>query len=297
MLYDPLSRQIQHPPQRIVARKTGFVLGDLPELPVQAFDNVRCVYDFPNLRRVFKKGTENLPVFLPASDTGRILLPPGVGELAQIFLRLVQGDGGIDLLQVGGHFLDVFVADILGGAADLVYDAPLQTALGIYRLNGLHHAAQAVGAEQINIQNAPAFEIIQHVQPKFAALMLSDPHAQNVLPTVHSDAQNYIGRLGHITVILLDLVVDGVHEDEGIDGLQGPILPGVDLWHDFFTDLAHQFRRNLHVVQALDLLGNVPLAHAAGVQGQDLVLHALGVPVVFADDLRFVIALPVSGYF
>ena len=51
VLYDPLSRQIQHPPQRIVARKTGFVLGDLPELPVQAFDNVRCVYDFPNLRR------------------------------------------------------------------------------------------------------------------------------------------------------------------------------------------------------------------------------------------------------
>ena len=36
-------------------------------------------------------------------------------------------------------------------------DAALKTALGIYSLNS--HAAQAVRAEQINIQNAPAFEV------------------------------------------------------------------------------------------------------------------------------------------
>ena len=32
-----------------------------------------------------------------------------------------------------------------------------------------------------------------------------------VLSAVHGDAQNHIGSLGHVAVILLDLVVDGVH--------------------------------------------------------------------------------------
>ena len=34
VLHDPLRYQVEHPPQRIVVGKTGFVLGDLPELPV-----------------------------------------------------------------------------------------------------------------------------------------------------------------------------------------------------------------------------------------------------------------------
>ena len=85
-------------------------------------------------------------------------------------------------------------------------DAALKTALGIYSLNS--HAAQAVRAEQINIQNAPAFEVVQHRQPKFAALMLSDPHPKDVLPPVHGDSQNHIRRLGNVPVILLHLIVD-----------------------------------------------------------------------------------------
>ena len=40
VLYDPLGRQIEHPPQRIVVGKAGFVFRDLPELPVQALDDV-----------------------------------------------------------------------------------------------------------------------------------------------------------------------------------------------------------------------------------------------------------------
>ena len=175
-------------------------------------------------------------------------------------------------------------------------DAPLQTAPGIHCLDGFHHTAQPIGAEQIYIQNAPAFEVIQHIQPKFAALVLADPDTQNVLPAVHSDTKNHIRCLGHIPVILFDLVVNGVHEDERIDVLQGTVLPGSDLRHDLFTDFCHQLRGNLHVVQLFDLLGDVPLAHAAGVQGQNLVLHAVCIAVIFADDFRFIIALAVSGY-
>lgn len=54
MFYNPLGRQIEHSPQRIVVGKAGFVLGDLPELTVQALYNVSRVYDFPNFRPIFK---------------------------------------------------------------------------------------------------------------------------------------------------------------------------------------------------------------------------------------------------
>lgn len=65
----------------------------------------------------------------------------------------------------------------------------LQTALGTDRPDNLHYATQAVGAEQIDNPNAPAFEVIQHIQPKFTALMHLDPDTQDVLPAVHGDTQ------------------------------------------------------------------------------------------------------------
>ena len=170
-------------------------------------------------------------------------------------------------------------------------DAPLQTALGIHRLDSLHHAAQTVGAEQINVLNSPAFEVIQHIQPKFAALVLADPDAQNVFSAIHGDAQNHIGRLGHIAVILFDLVMDGIHEDEGVDIFQRAVLPGVDLRHNFFRNFADQFRGDFHIIKAFDLLGNILLTHSAGVQRQNLVFHALGVSVIFADDFRLEVPL------
>lgn len=151
VLHDPLGCQIKHSPQRIVIGKTGFILGDLPELAVQALDNIGRgrVYDFLDLWRIFKERAQNFPVVLPALDTGRALPAPGIGEPAQVFHRLVQGNGGVDFLQVSDNLLDVFIADIPGGATELMDDTPLQTALGIDCLDSLYHAAQTVGAEQI----------------------------------------------------------------------------------------------------------------------------------------------------
>ena len=82
-------------------------------------------------------------------------------------------------------------------------NAALKAALGIDRLDGLHHAAESIGAEQIYIHNSPAFEVIQHIQPKFAALVFTDPHAENILPAIHRDTQDYISGLCHISVIRL----------------------------------------------------------------------------------------------
>lgn len=90
--------------------------------------------------------------------------------------------------------------------------------------------------------------------------------------------------------------MDGVHKHKGIDRLQWPVLPGGHFRHDLFADFAHQFRGDFRIVQALDLLGNVPLAHPAGVQGENLVLHSLGIAVILFNDFRLVAAFPVPGH-
>ena len=50
-----LGGQIQHPAQGVVVREGRLVLRNLPELAVQALDDVRRVYDFPNLHGVFEE--------------------------------------------------------------------------------------------------------------------------------------------------------------------------------------------------------------------------------------------------
>ena len=66
-----------------------------------------------------------------------------------------------------------------------MHDTALQPGFGIDRLNCLGHPTEAVRTEQKNVQNTPAFEGIQHIQLGFTALMLSNPDAQYVLPTLH----------------------------------------------------------------------------------------------------------------
>ena len=174
-------------------------------------------------------------------------------------------------------------------------DAALQPTFWEDGLNSLHHPTQAVRAEQIYIQNAPAFEIIQHIQPEFAVFMLSDPDSQDVLSAIHGDTQHHIGCFGHVPPVFPNLIVNGVHEHERIHRLQRTVLPGCDLRHDLFADLRYQLRRDLHAVQFLDLLSDIPLAHTAGVQRQDLILHPVCIPVILADDLRLEGAVPVPG--
>ena len=55
VLHDTLRGQIQHPAQGVVVREGGLILCDLPELAVQALDDIRRVSDFPNLHGGFKE--------------------------------------------------------------------------------------------------------------------------------------------------------------------------------------------------------------------------------------------------
>ena len=88
-------------------------------------------------------------------------------------------------------------------------DAPLHLTLGIDR-----EAFQTVHTEQIDVQNSPAFEVVQHIQPEFAALMLPNPYTQNVLCTIHGNTQNHICCFRLVLVVLLHLVMNSVQKHE-----------------------------------------------------------------------------------
>ena len=93
----------------------------------------------------------------------------------------------------------------------------------------------------------------------------------------------------------LPIVVNGVHENKGIDCFQRPVLPCGHLRHDLFCDLCHQFWRYLYIVQFLDLLCYVPLAHATGIQGKDLLFHAIRIAAVLTDNFGGKGTVPVTG--
>ena len=56
VLYDALRGQVKYLAQGIVIGKGRLVFGDLPELAIQPFDDVRGVNDFANLRRIVEEG-------------------------------------------------------------------------------------------------------------------------------------------------------------------------------------------------------------------------------------------------
>ena len=56
-------------------------------------------------------------------------------------------------------------------------------------------------------------------------------------------------------------------------------------------------QQHFYIVQFLDLLGNISLAHATGVQGQILLLHAVRIEVIFSDDFGYIGTIAVSWYF
>ena len=78
---------------------------------------------------------------------------------------------------------------------------------------------------------------------------------------------------------------------------QRTILPCVHFRCDLLHNLAYQTVGNFHIVQALDLFGDITLTHSAGIQGEDFFFHTIGVPAVFGDDFRFILPVSVPGDF
>ena len=86
-----------------------------------------------------------------------------------------------------------------------------------------------------------------------------------------------ICRFGYILMILLDLVMDRVHENKRVNSIQRTVLPRSYFGCDFLNDLADQAVRNFHIIQILYMLRNIPLTHSTGVKRKNF----LSIPSAF----------------
>ena len=126
-------------------------------------------------------------------------------------------------------------------------DTPLDLGLRIYRLDGILKVGQPVHTEEQHILHPAILQVIQHPQPELGAFIGS-----------HGDAE--------YPPVLPDLIVDAVHEYKGVYGAQGPGLPLHALREYLVRDLAHHFRGQLYAIDILELVMDVPGAHAPGIK-------------------------------
>ena len=145
-------------------------------------------------------------------------------------------------------------------------DATLNLCIWKSRFNSLSETCQTVHAEQKYIFNSTGFELVQHIQPKFTALIFANPYFENIFLTVKIDTQNYICSLRDILMIFLDFVMDCIHKHKRIYCFKRSILPCSHIGHNLLTYLADKLGRNFYIIQIFDLFGNITLAHSAGIK-------------------------------
>lgn len=145
-------------------------------------------------------------------------------------------------------------------------DATLNLCVRKSRFNSLSEICQTVNAEQKYVFNPTSFELVQHIQPKFTALIFANPYAENIFLPVKIDAQNYIRSLRDILMIFLDLVMNCIHKHKRIYSFKRSILPCSHIGHNLLADFADKLGRDFYIIQIFDLFGNITLAHSTGIK-------------------------------
>ena len=176
-----------------------------------------------------------------------------------------------------------------------MYDAELHLGPGIHRLYGLRKARQAVAAGDEDITNAPVLQFGQYVEPELCPFVLLDPEPQEFLVAAQVNAQGQIDRLVPYGAAVTYLDEQGIQEQDRIDRVQGPRLPGQGLVGYGVGDPRDQFGRDGHPVEIFDMALDISGAHAPCVHGDDLVVEVGPTRLVLADQLRIEAAFAVPG--
>ena len=126
------------------------------------------------------------------------------------------------------------------GIAQLVDNAVLNLGFGESGVDGRVKSGQVVRAGDENVLYIPVFQAIEYGSPKLGALVLPDPHTQNILPAVRVDAYGDVHCLLHNLPLVADMVVDGVQKYHCVDGLQRPLLPLLGDGQNLVRNPAHR---------------------------------------------------------
>ena len=190
-------RQIQHFQQTVVCRENALGFCNLPQLPVKALDRVRGIDQTADFLRIFEVGAEVRPVFLPRfCDLGIFDLGIFIVPILRKSLQSVQSSLFVHCcihgFQIGRESLQVFVRNVFAGIPQLVNHAVLNLRFREHCMDGCIETIQIVCTRDKNILYAPISQTIQYGRPELCALILADPHAQNIFAAVQIKADGNV---------------------------------------------------------------------------------------------------------
>jgi len=182
--------------------------------------------------------------------------------------------------------LSILVGNEVQAVAQQMDDAGLY---GSFREDGgdrLRKALQAVDNGDQDILDAAIFQLVHDAQPELGALVLFEPHAENLLAAVVPNAERDMNRFVAHQAFIADLDPQGVEENQRIDRLERPGLPSRDFLQNRVGDHADQFRRDVDAIEFVQMPDDLPVAHAAGVHRDHFVVEAGKAALVFGDQRR-----------
>ncbi len=210
---------------------------------------------------------QNFPV-PPAFSRRRVLFPPRFPELEQGHLCLIQGHGGVRFSSGQPLLLDVLQLNKAVEATDSDGRCSAVNSSGKYRwMACIIPHRPSVAETEYTSKNSPDLRSVQAHQPKFAALMLSNPHPRDVLRAVMVIPRTTYPPWSHSGSVLLppcSAMASMRQRDTSLP--RGRVLHAVTSGINFFRNSLSPALRYYIDTAPLDLLSDVLLAHTAGVE-------------------------------
>ena len=111
-------------------------------------------------------------------------------------------------------------------------DAQLHFRLRVEGFDGFGKALEAIDTGNQDVLDTTIEQIGEYVEPVAGAFRFRDIQAQQLFLACDVQAEDGIDRLADEAPVFLDLVVDGIQPDDGIDGLELPLLPGAKFGYE-----------------------------------------------------------------
>lgn len=161
----------------------------------------------------------------------------------------------------------------------------------------IREAFEALHHGQQDVLGDADLELVHHPQPEFGTLVLFDPHAQHQLGTIGHKAERDVDHRVANQPLVADFASDGIKENQQIDPIQWPPLPGRHLIDNGIGDRADQAAEACHAVDLAQMLGDLRVAHALSGDRDNLVIETRKPTLVLGYELWIETAGPVARNF
>ena len=171
--------------------------------------------------------------------------------------------------------------------------------------DGVLEPVQAVAAGDQDVADAAVAQVGGHAGPEPGPFpggrgiqrRFGQPDAQHVLFPVGVDAGREVGGLALHDVVVADLDHDRVQEDDGVNRIERPALPGPDLLQHGIGDAGDGLVRELGAIHLLKVMQDVADAHPVRIKADDHVVQAAGNPPgPLGHQPRLEVPRPVPGH-